>query len=319
MATLNLRNADLPNDLVGLESLIAHIENHDLHPALGERKYFHVVDHLLKTDSISPGLVAEDDAGIIAYLAFMEENGGLWTVETAVHPSHRTDVHLNRFLDAVCREAKDRGGCRIRLWAYTPEVMQAAQRTGFRLERELHHMRAPLPLAETPQFPPGMEIRGFRSGVDEEAWLEGNNRIFSGHPENGNWEMADLDRRRRRSWFSSEGLRMAWDGEELAGFCWTKVPFPRAGEIYVIGVLPGYQGRGLGKSLLLEGIRYMHSYQQARACVLYVEASNVLALNMYRSMGFEHHHTDRSYLYRLEKDDQRFVEGTLSVELRREA
>ena len=89
--------------------------------------------------------------------------------------------------------------------------------------------------------------------------MDANNRVFSGHPENGNWRLADLDRRRRLPWFSAEGFRMAWDGAALAGFCWTKTPSRRAGEIYVIGVLPEYQGMGLGKALLLEGAGHMHA------------------------------------------------------------
>ena len=316
---LNLRRVDLQSDLAALERLIAQIEEHDHHPALGERKHFHLVDPLFDADLSPPGLVVEDGWGsIVAYLAMLEEDGQLWTVEAAVHPDYRSPAHLRDFLVAADQAVSNRGGRSIRLWAYVPELVQAAERAGFVLERELHHMRAPLPLSEAPQFPPGIEVRGFREGVDEEAWLEGNNRAFAGHPENGSWGIADLDRRRRRPWFSSEGLRMAWDGEALAGFCWTKVPSSRAGEIYVIGVAPGYQGRGLGKALLLEGIRHMYSYHGAQACVLYVDANNIPAVNMYRSMGYRYHHTDRSYLHHLGMNIQAISESTLSVELRRE-
>lgn len=301
---LNLRWVDLPGDLDALENLVARIEEHDGHPAMGERKYFHLVDPPSQADAFPPGLVAEDDGGrIVGYLALLEEDSRLWTVETVVGPDYRSDVHLSHLLAEAGRAVGTRGGRRIRLWAYVPELTRAAENAGFALERELHHMRLPLPLGERPRFPPEIAIRGFREGVDEEAWLDGNNRAFAGHPENGDWRIADLDRRRRRPWFSSEGLRMAWEGEDLAGFCWTKVPSSRAGEIYVIAVLPGYQGKGLGKALLLEGIRHMHERDRAPACVLYVDAGNLAAVNMYRSMGFRHHHTDRSYLGQLRADD----------------
>lgn len=293
---MNLRSVDLRTDSEALHRLIAEIERHDLHPALGERKYFGLVDPPVESGSKVPGLVAEDGSGLLAYLAFMEEDDGMWTVETAVHPDHRRESVLNDLLLEVLLEVQTRGGAGIRLWAYNPEVVEAAKRAGFRLERELHHMRASLPLAESWRFPAGIDVRGFREGVDEAAWLEGNNRVFAGHPENGNWGLADLDRRRRRPWFSSRGLRMAWDGDVLAGFCWTKTPSTTAGEIYVIGVLPGYQGMGLGKALLLEGISHMYTHRRAQVCVLYVDAGNKPALNMYRSMGFRHHHSDHSYL-----------------------
>lgn len=316
---LNLRRVDMSADLVALKALIARIEDFDGHPALGERKYFYLVDPPSRADPPPPGLVAEDGRGrIVAYLAMLEEGRRLWTVEAAVSPDYRRAGHLSTLLAKAGQAVRRRGGRSIRLWAYIPELTQAAEAAGFSLERELDHMRVPLPLSQRPEFPPEIAVRGFREGVDEEVWLEGNNRAFAGHPENGNWGIADLDRRRRRPWFSSEGLRMAWDGDALAGYCWTKVPSSRAGEIYVIGVLPGYQGRGLGKALLLEGIRHMYESDQARACVLYVDASNTPAVNMYRSMGFSHHHTDRSYLRQLAVNNPEKTEGTLPVEVRRD-
>lgn len=297
---MNLRNVDLRTDLDSLQRLIADIEEHDLHPALGERKYFQLVDPPVDPGAKSIGLLAEGDRGLLSYLAFMEEDGGVWTVETAVHPDYRKAWVLEALLQRAFSEVKGRGGVAVRLWAYNPQVVEAAERAGFGRERELHHLRAPLPLAESTRIPSGIEVRGFREGIDEEAWLEGNNRIFSGHPENGSWGLEDLDRRRRRAWWSSEGLRMAWDGEALAGFCWTKVPSPRAGEIYVIGVVPGYQRMGLGKALLLEGLSHMYTFHHAEAGVLYVDAANSPAVNMYLSLGFRHHHSDHSYLLTLD-------------------
>ena len=295
---LNLHSVDPHRDRAALERLISDIEKHDLHPALGERKHLFLIDPPAGAGGPLPGMVARDGSGVFAYLAVVEEDTGVWTVETVVHPERRTVEVLDALLSEATETALARGGEGVRLWAYIPEAVQAAERAGFRLERELYHMRAPLPLAASPRLPPGIEVRGFREGVDERVWLDANNRVFSGHPENGNWEPADLNRRRRLPWFSAEGFRMAWDGPELAGFCWTKTPSPRAGEIYVIGVLPDYQGMGLGKALLLEAAGHMHAHQGARHCVLYVDAVNAPAREMYLSMGFRRHHTDRSYLLR---------------------
>lgn len=297
---MNLRTVDFGTAAGALLTFIDDVERHDRHPALGERKHFYLLDPPEAAGAGPPGLVVEENSRVLAYVAFMEEREGLWTVETVVHPEHRTDSFLDSLLESARLQVLSRGGAGIRLWAYIPEVKSAAERVGFKLERQLHHMRAPLPLAELPRFDESIVVQGFREGVDEEAWLKGNNQVFSDHPENGAWGLADLDRRRRRPWFSPGGLRMAWDGEILAGFCWTKVPSRTAGEIYVIGVLPGYQGRGLGKALLLEGVRHMHTHHHAEACVLYVDGGNTPARNMYRSMGFTDHHTDHSYLQALE-------------------
>jgi len=292
---LNVRNVVLPNDFTMLENLIADIEAADGHPALGERKYLNLVEPLPEAATPTRGLVVEDSSGMFSFLASVEEEEGLFTIEMAIHPARRQGPVVDALLERAMAAAAEEGATQIRLWAYVPEVMQAAERAGFGSERELLHLKVPLPLPHTPRFPPHIEIRGFREGLDETRWLEANNQVFSGHPENGNWGLADLDRRRRRPWFSSRGFRMAWDGEVLAGFCWTKTPSPAAGEIYVIGVPPDYQGMGLGRALLLEGINHMHTREGARACVLYVDASNTAAFNMYQSMGFRYHHTDRSY------------------------
>lgn len=297
---MNLRTVDFGIDSDALRTFITDVEQHDLHPALGERKHFYLLDPPGAAGSQPPGLLVEDGSRVLAYVAFMEEAEGLWTVETVVHPEHRQDSFLDGLLENACQQVAARGGAGVRLWAYIPEVKSAAERVGFQLERRLQHLRVPLPLDDLPRFDESIVVRSFREGADEEVWLEGNNQVFAGHPENGDWGLADLDRRRRRPWWSPEGLRMAWEGETLAGFCWTKVPSRRAGEIYVIGVLPGYQGRGLGKGLLLEGMRHMHAHHRARACVLYVDGGNTPAMNMYRSMGFRYHHTDHSYLQTLD-------------------
>ena len=294
---MRTRTVVLPNDSAVLEGLIREIEAQDRHPALGERKLLELVGPLQTEGASLRGLVAEDSSGMFAYLPLVKEDGGLFTVETVVRPDRRQEPVVDALLERATAAAVEAGASEIRLWAYVPEVMQAAERAGFPLERELFHMKAPLPLQHTPRFPPNIEFRGFQEGVDEAAWLDANNQIFLGHPENGNWVIADLDKRRRRPWFSSEGLRMAWDGEVLAGFCWTKTPSPQVGEIYVIGVLPDYQGVGLGRALLADGVNHMHTRQKVGACVLYVDASNRPAVRMYRSMGFGLHHTDRSYLF----------------------
>ena len=96
---LNLRWVDLPGDLAALENLVARIEEHDGHPAMGERKYFHLLDSPSDSDAFPPGLVAEDDGGrMVGYLATLEEDSRLWTVEAAVSPDCRSDGHLTHLL-----------------------------------------------------------------------------------------------------------------------------------------------------------------------------------------------------------------------------
>jgi mycothiol synthase len=168
------------------------------------------------------------------------------------------------------------------------------------VERSLVQMRCALPLADHPGRGPTVETRPFRPGLDEEAWLITNNRAFASHPEQGQWELSTLLEREKEPWFDPDGLLLLEEGGRVAGSCWTKVhpdTDPPMGEIYVIGVDPDFHGRGWGRALTEAGLAWL-SGRGLTVGMLYVDADNVAALSMYRSMGFAEDHVDRAYLGR---------------------
>jgi mycothiol synthase len=128
-----------------------------------------------------------------------------------------------------------------------------------------------------------------------------NNRAFADHPEQGGWTVETLRARAQEPWFDPEGFVLAFDGEGLAGFCWTKVhraqpprePDP-LGEIYVIAADPGRHGRGLGRALTSAGLASLAA-KDITTGMLYVDASNTAAVGLYRALGFHMHRTDRAY------------------------
>jgi mycothiol synthase len=83
------------------------------------------------------------------------------------------------------------------------------------------------------------------------------------------------------------------------GFHWTKVhvDHPGLGEVYVLGVDPGEQGRGLGRALTLVGLHYLaERLDNSHATVmLYTEADNIAAVSMYRRLDFEVSGVDTAY------------------------
>jgi len=165
---------------------------------------------------------------------------------------------------------------------------------GFRADRCQHQMRVPLPRPDAIRIPAGVELRAFRPGTDDAAWLRVNNRAFENHPDQGGWVEEILPRRMAEPWFDPEGFLLAWRGEALAGFCWTKVHTApeHLGEIFVIGVDPDAQGIGLGRALTLAGLDHLAVVRGCPTGVLYVAAANAPAVGLYESIGFEVHRTD---------------------------
>lgn len=184
-------------------------------------------------------------------------------------------------------DARDLGATRLELEAdeagTVHDDMAAAH--GLRLRRELYRMQCDLPIAE----PWSLDVRAFRVGVDEDAWLTVNNRAFDWHPEQSNMTLDALLEREAEPWFDPEGFLLHERDGCIAGFCWTKVhedERPPLGEIYVIGVDPDFHGQGLGRPLVLAGLDHLAG-MGLRDGLLYTEADNAPALRIYRSIGFE--------------------------------
>jgi mycothiol synthase len=66
------------------------------------------------------------------------------------------------------------------------------------------------------------------------------------------------------------------------------------GEIYVISVDPDFQRLGLGKVLTVAGLNWLA--ERVSIGMLYVDAANAPAVELYRSLGFTVDHIDRCYL-----------------------
>jgi len=145
--------------------------------------------------------------------------------------------------------------------------------------------------------PHGVEVRGFRAG-DEDEVLRVNAAAFAHHPEQGSLDRAGLAERMDESWFDADGLIEAWDcaTRELLGFHWTKRHSVDLGEVYVVGVSPAAQGRGLGKHLTLAGLHHLAN-SGVHEIHLYVEADNEAAVRLYTGLGFAHTRADTHVQY----------------------
>ncbi|MEW2525645.1 mycothiol synthase [Streptomyces sp. NPDC047071] len=225
--------------------------------------------------------------------------------ELVVHPARRGHGHGRALGTALLAES----GRRLRVWAHGGHsaARHLAQVLGLTLFRELRQMRRSLDgldLAE-PTLPEGVRVRTFVPGTDDAAWLAVNAEAFAHHPEQGSLTQRDLDDRKAEPWFDPAGFFLAERvtdagagadaGAELIGFHWTKThAAERLGEVYVLGVRPGAQGGGLGKALTAIGLRHLAAAGLPTA-MLYVDADNKAAVNVYERLGFSTHETDLMY------------------------
>ncbi len=291
---MDIRPVRHPQDLGSLEELFEVCRVADGHAPLGEHKY---LDLVRGGGESTLGLIGEQDGAVIGYVHLSHNaRAGVWGLEMAVHPLWRHRDVMEELVRRALEAVEGLGGGEVHLWAFQPRMASLLEGLGFRRGRELRQLRRSLPADASPDFPVSIQVRPFRVGVDEEAWLKVNNAAFAGHPENGCWDMGTLAERERQEWFDPEGFRMAWEAGELVGFCWTKLHPARVGEIYVIAVAPGQQGRGLGRALVLDGLEHLAKEAGAESAMLYVEASNQPALHLYRRLGFHLDHVDQCFL-----------------------
>lgn len=230
-----------------------------------------------------------------------EAPGGDASGELVIHPGYRRRGYGTALSSALLAGA---GGTGVRLWAHgeLPGAVGLAKSAGFTRFRALWQMRMPLAglPADDPSVPPGVTIRTFVPGSDEEAWLTVNHRAFAHHPEQGGWTMSDLRLREAEPWFDPSGFFLAERDGRLAGFHWTKVHPADGdggapiGEVYVVGVDPGQQGGGLGRALTLAGLAHLRRLGLANV-MLYVDEDNTAAVRMYTALGFSRWSTDAMY------------------------
>ncbi|WP_433196145.1 mycothiol synthase [Nocardia sp. CA-107356] len=256
---------------------------------------------LAAADSGAEHLVAVRADAIVGYANLVPAHGDHPTMtEVAVDPA----VRGNGIGAELVSAALDRGGPGARVWAHgdRPAAKALATRLGLRTARELWQMRRSLATPELPELavPEGIALRTYAGPADDAELLRVNNAAFSWHPEQGSWSERDIEVRRDESWFDPKGLFIAVDPadpDRILGFHWTKVHYeedPPVGEVYVVGIDPAAQGRGLGRLLTLAGLRYLRERDLAEV-LLYTEADNTAAVRTYTRLGFAPAHIDVAY------------------------
>ncbi|MGV9712559.1 mycothiol synthase [Gordonia sp. NPDC003424] len=233
-------------------------------------------------------------------------------VELVVDPGQRRRGHGRALLAAAFDEARNvTAEPAPRVWAHgdLPGAVALAASLGLTRRRELLQLRRPLG-PNPPELPPvdardDIVLRTYAGTADDAEILRVNNAAFDWHPEQGGWTLDQITERVDSGWFDPAGLFLAFDVTDparLLGFHWTKVHFvdeqnpgdETLGEVYIVGVDPAAQGRGLGRLLTLAGLHYLAD-RGLPEVELYVEGDNSAALHTYERLGFTRYAIDVAY------------------------
>lgn len=238
----------------------------------------------------------------VAYCQVSRGNDS-WSLDLIVHPRHRYEMATigPQLLSEAVRTVAQDGGGHVHWWVFEPTKIHSAlaEAINFLPGRSMLQMRVPLPLAaHIISSVPVITTRDFRVGRDDQNWLEVNNRAFKAHPEQGAWTLEILRAREQEPWFDQHGFLLHDIGNQLVGFCWTKMHLdtdPVQGEIYVVAVDPQFAGRGLGRALTVAGLQHL-TKAGAVVGMLFVDAENTRAVSVYNALGFITHHVQRAFV-----------------------
>jgi mycothiol synthase len=284
MKVRNCRPQD-PRDAAAYEQLkegavFAHLLSHPYYQA--EENFF----------------FAEVDGVIVGYINVLPElDIGRVVLDYRVSPSHRLETVLRELLKCVLKRAKELGAQVAHVSIPSAEATQAEvlARLGFEAVRRFHEMRLDISevnIAVADQS--DWSYRCLESG-EEEVLAHIQNRCFTGtwgyNPntvEHVVWQLKVKSN-------CPEDVILATDRGEVIGYCWTEAECgqdssagKKRGRIYMLGVDADYRSRDIGRKLLRAGL--VHLRNKGRELIdITVDSQNVIAVKLYRSLGFKLH------------------------------
>jgi mycothiol synthase len=216
--------------------------------------------------------------------------------DLTVHPEHRRRGHGRRLVAAALELVRRRAELPLNL--FVPADVEASRRfaeeLGFAYRSSLwrFELSPDTPVPEE-SFPPDVFLRNWTDHEDVEAWVAFMIASFEGHPSAISPTPEVIRAVNARPDFDPKGILILSPSDEPQ----RKIAFgrvevlpadpgtPPTGYVSMIGVLPAWRGRGLGRELLRWSVAYLRG-RGAGPIELAVEAANDRATELYRRHGF---------------------------------
>jgi len=171
----------------------------------------HILLHLRHGgDKADSHLLVEQENQVIGY-AHLDQTDLVAgpSVELVVDPKFRGAGVGKQLLS----KAIEICGTELRLWVHGNLPASNALATSFGFEKIRTVLQMSKQLTGVQQLPKldkavdeNIVIRNFLPGIDNVAWVSLNNKVFKNHPEQGTWQLADLNIRIGEDWFDEQGF-----------------------------------------------------------------------------------------------------------------
>jgi mycothiol synthase len=242
-------------------------------------------------------VVALEDGVVVGYCTPNHD-------DLTVLPDARRRGHGRRLVTAARAVVHGRDEPELQLYvpAHLPASMAFADAVGLRYRSSLWQFELSADAADRvpePAFPANVVVRTWDDDrdTDFEAWAAFMLAAFEGHPSPMHWTPAVIRHVHDAPGFDPTGILLvteAGDPERLVAFTRVELvpdddaaaPGRHVGDVGLIGVLPSWRRRGLGRELLRWGVTTLRARGAARI-ELSVEAANERATALYRAHGFE--------------------------------
>jgi mycothiol synthase len=213
-----------------------------------------------------------------------------------VHPDYRRRGHGTRLFAAGMELAAREALAEISLAVPSSGPARSfAEAMGMTYHSTLWRLELPAEAAvPAPAFPDAFVGRQFGPWLPLPELVGLLNACFVEHPSPMSWRLSEIEYAHGRPEFDPTAMLLlvpAATPNRSMGFVRTSVAPLEAGEtapvgeIRLVGVLPEWRGRGLGRELLRWGVAHLRAGGAGRI-QLTVEARNELALELYRRNGF---------------------------------
>jgi mycothiol synthase len=205
----------------------------------------------------------------------------------------RRQRHGTRLVERALARAETAGEPRLYLAPPVGNAASAAFATslGFAYRSSLWQLRLPITVPTPPiEFPATVTTRTFHAS-DLAAYVRLINAAFADHPSPIRVTEQSVRHVHGLAGFDPSHILLVAPFERPdapIAFCRTVATFAAgitAGDVALIGVLPEWQGRGIGRALLIWGIDHLRALAAADI-TLTVEARNQPALRLYERTGF---------------------------------